>query len=416
MPVVRTAQAADHGDDRRETGRLLRLMKLLQSMCDDERFNAEDIGLMVALSRYTPCFPSQSLLGEQLQKSRPWVNAHLVKLVEGGILLKTRRNYAGNGEKSCLYEIVFDLAAMSENVAKAKKGGASVTTLRSPSMRQCSEMDVAVPRGAREDASSCLPADTVRQDHDTACQARDTNLFNSKPSEHERKERRGPALSPSLSSQPVHPARRYEDDGVKGGVGEAVVDLEMAALAKRIQRSSPKPWKLATASKVVEAAVARVGIDVVRQVAEDDLIGAGLPPWEMAARLEALCPRKARTSGPESLLPVHTTVTAAGRATASPCGGDEHGSREAKQALASLSRTEKTAADFEVERLAVRLLNQADAMTRNVIWFKRAKAAGCPSDRCFDVASWAPWIAYQFLEENDHRTLARIISAGGHPR
>ncbi len=421
MPVVRTVPAADQGEDRRETGRLLLMTKLLRAMCDDERFDAEDIGLMVALARYTnanaTCFPSQKLLGEKLNKSRPWVNSHLAELVDKGIIRKTRRAYASNGERSCLYEIVFDLAVKSEKDDKAKKDVATISPMRRVPTQQRHGLSVSTlpPRGTGEDTSFRLPVDTVCQDPDTVCQTRDTNLFNSKPSEHEKKESRDwhdDALSSPLSIQTVHPTHHCEGDGVKGGVGEAVVDLEMAALAKRLQRSSSKPWKLATASKVVEAAVARVGIDVVRQVAEDDLIGAGLPPWEMAACLEALRPRKPRTTEAGNSSPTHgpAAVTTTDRAPAPRDGCDERDAREANKPLASLFRTPKSATDLQVERLAVRYIDQLDPITRNVVWFNRARAAGCPSNRSHDTASWAPWVAYQFLEENHHRALAKIVA------
>ncbi len=193
--------------------------------------------------------------------------------------------------------------------------------------------------------------------------------------------------------------------------GATVVDLETAALAKRLQRSSSKPWRLATASRVVEEAVARAGIDAVRHVAEEDLIGAGLPPWEIAARLEAIRPPKAMT-GTESLAAARGNVAGPAPMLASTPqnGATRHDAHEAKQPLASLTRALKSAADLEVERLAVRYIDQLDPITRNVVWFNRARAAGCPSNRSHDTASWAPWVAYQFLEENHHRALAKIVA------
>ena len=406
--ILPSAQTQDRNQagDRRETGRLLRLMKLLYSMCDDDRFNAEDIGLMVALSRYTnaeaTCFPSQSLLADKLGKSRPWVNAHLAMLCDRGVLSKTRRKYASNGEMACLYGIIFDLAVVSEKVSSSvERDSASVTTLRRPAMRRHSAPDT--------DGFACPPADTVCQDPDTLCQGADTNLFNSKPSEHEQEGRRDwkPIASPPPDPTVALPVRH--DDGK--GEGATVVDIETATLAKRLQRSSTKPWKLATASKAVEEAVARAGIDAVRRMAEKDLIGAGLPPWEIAARLETMRSPKAMT-GTERQPEARGTIAGSDPSSASTpqIATPERDSREANQPLASLSRTPKSAADLQVERLAVRYIDQLDPITRNVVWFNRARTAGCPSNRSHDTASWAPWVAYQFLEENHHRALAKIVA------
>jgi len=72
--------------------------------------DANTWALLNALAHYANkegyCFPSQSTLGEDLGRSRAWVNKYISKLVEMGVIEKQqRKRLSDNGNTSCGYYI-----------------------------------------------------------------------------------------------------------------------------------------------------------------------------------------------------------------------------------------------------------------------------------------------------------------------
>ncbi len=70
----------------------------------------DELAMMACLSTYLDkqgyCWPSQQTLATRLKKSRPWVIKVLNRLVEIGLVERTRRERKDGGLRSCLYRIV----------------------------------------------------------------------------------------------------------------------------------------------------------------------------------------------------------------------------------------------------------------------------------------------------------------------
>ncbi|MEI7605892.1 MAG: helix-turn-helix domain-containing protein [Rhodospirillaceae bacterium] len=253
------------------SGRLVRLMSLLYRMCDNTEFKAEDIGLVVAISKFTDsddsCFPSQTLLANKMGYSRPWVNARIAKLVEFGILEKVRRKYEGNGEKSCLYTIRYDAIMVTEDKAVSDAFDAPIGV---------SDENVVSIMSAQ--STSSHHSDTVGHTNDTVCHRDDTNQFTHNPLQHKRKEEGACATVIDPTDKPsCLPS---------GNDTSKVEQFDLMCLARSAQRSSSKPWKLQTAAAEVEKAVAKAGVEAVRKLIDEKIVGAGLPPWDITKILE----------------------------------------------------------------------------------------------------------------------------------
>src|SRR3712207_4564396 len=51
------------------------------------------------------CWPSQQTIANRLGRSRPWVIAVINRLVELGLVERTRRRHESGGLRSCLYRL-----------------------------------------------------------------------------------------------------------------------------------------------------------------------------------------------------------------------------------------------------------------------------------------------------------------------
>ena len=71
---------------------------------------ADEIAVLAALSLHAnkegTCFPSQGLLAQILNRSRPWVNKVIGRLVEIGLIERTHQTRRDGGERACLYRLI----------------------------------------------------------------------------------------------------------------------------------------------------------------------------------------------------------------------------------------------------------------------------------------------------------------------
>lgn len=85
------------------------LAQAMDVLLADEKVGADLIAVFVALARRTDehgnCFPGQATLGRQLDRSRPWVNARIARLVDLGYVSKYRQYLSKGGETSCAYHL-----------------------------------------------------------------------------------------------------------------------------------------------------------------------------------------------------------------------------------------------------------------------------------------------------------------------
>jgi hypothetical protein len=69
----------------------------------------DELAMLACLSTYLDrqgyCWPSQKTLAARLKKSRPWVIKVLNRLVETGLVVRTRRERKDGGLRSCLYRM-----------------------------------------------------------------------------------------------------------------------------------------------------------------------------------------------------------------------------------------------------------------------------------------------------------------------
>jgi hypothetical protein len=69
----------------------------------------DELAMLACLSTYLNrqgyCWPSQKTLAARLKKSRPWVIKVLNRLVETGLVVRTRRERKDGGLRSCLYRM-----------------------------------------------------------------------------------------------------------------------------------------------------------------------------------------------------------------------------------------------------------------------------------------------------------------------
>jgi hypothetical protein len=69
----------------------------------------DELAMLACLSTYLNrqgyCWPSQKTLAARLKKSRPWVIKVLNRLVETGLVIRTRRERKDGGLRSCLYRM-----------------------------------------------------------------------------------------------------------------------------------------------------------------------------------------------------------------------------------------------------------------------------------------------------------------------
>ena len=73
---------------------------------------ADEIAVLATLALHArdgSCFPSQGLLARLLNRSRPWVNKTITRLVELGLITRTHRQRDDGGERACLYRLAAPL-------------------------------------------------------------------------------------------------------------------------------------------------------------------------------------------------------------------------------------------------------------------------------------------------------------------
>ncbi len=190
-------------------GRLLRLARALDALLDDPRVGADEIAVYVALARHCDvlgrCRPGQGTIAGYLQRSRPWVNARIARMVEAGIITRRRQYRQKGGETACAYHLPALDAAAS-------------------------------PPGDATDR--CRDGDTPCQPADTPCHDGDTNRDSHRPTPHQPTER-------------------------------PVVSLDAEGLARRFQRASAGRWRLDTVRPLVVDALSRVGVDAVKRLASE---------------------------------------------------------------------------------------------------------------------------------------------------
>ncbi|MEI6558941.1 MAG: helix-turn-helix domain-containing protein [Rhodospirillaceae bacterium] len=71
---------------------------------------ADEIAVLAALALHADragrCFPTQGLIASVLNRSRPWVNKIIGRLVELGLVGRTHRTRDDGGDRSCLYHLI----------------------------------------------------------------------------------------------------------------------------------------------------------------------------------------------------------------------------------------------------------------------------------------------------------------------
>ncbi len=90
---------------------MARLAILPEAYLTHNEVGADEIAVLAALSLHTnfktgTCFPSQGLLAKLLNRSRPWVNKVISRLVELGLLERTHQSRHDGGERACLYRLI----------------------------------------------------------------------------------------------------------------------------------------------------------------------------------------------------------------------------------------------------------------------------------------------------------------------
>ena len=89
---------------------MARLAILPEAYLTHGEVGADEIAVLAALSLHAnskgTCFPSQGLLARLLNRSRPWVNKVISRLVELGLVNRTHQSRHDGGERACLYRLI----------------------------------------------------------------------------------------------------------------------------------------------------------------------------------------------------------------------------------------------------------------------------------------------------------------------
>ena len=89
---------------------MARLAILPEAYLSHAEVGADEIAVLAALSLHTnktgTCFPSQGLLARLLNRSRPWVNKVISRLVDLGLIERTHQSRHDGGERACLYRLI----------------------------------------------------------------------------------------------------------------------------------------------------------------------------------------------------------------------------------------------------------------------------------------------------------------------
>ncbi len=90
---------------------MARIAILSEAYLTHAEVGADEIAVLAALSLHTnvktgTCFPSQGLLARLLNRSRPWVNKVISRLVQLGLIERTHQSRHDGGERACLYRLI----------------------------------------------------------------------------------------------------------------------------------------------------------------------------------------------------------------------------------------------------------------------------------------------------------------------
>ncbi len=88
----------------------MRYGKIIEAWADNPECGSAEISVLAILALYADtegkCFPSQNTIAKCLNKSRPWVNAVIQKLLDIGVIQAEYRYHKNGGMRSCLYILV----------------------------------------------------------------------------------------------------------------------------------------------------------------------------------------------------------------------------------------------------------------------------------------------------------------------
>lgn len=205
------------------------------------------------------------------------------------------------------------------------------------------------------DGAAVPGSDTACPDGGTPCPVDDTNLLNTISTPHQPEGRKARACASGHRPDRGH---------------------EIESLIGRIQQAAVSPWRSETARRAVFDAVAVVGVERISALAVG-FKGAGLRPWEIIKRLEALSIPAPSASQPQPSRPVKVMALQGDAAPTNPA-----------------------------VQVALGILSGADFGTR-LRWFKRAGLSVSMSR----YSAWVPQIAVEFLADEYPRTYGQFACA-----
>ena len=89
---------------------MARIAILHESWLTCGEVGSDEIAVLAVLALHADkngaCWPSQGLLARLLNRSRPWVNKIITRLVDLGLLRRTHRHRDDGGNRACLYHLV----------------------------------------------------------------------------------------------------------------------------------------------------------------------------------------------------------------------------------------------------------------------------------------------------------------------
>ncbi len=93
---------------------------------------ADEIAVMAVLALHAnksgSCWPTQGLIARMLDRSRPWVNKVIGRLVALGLVVKTNRSRDDGGDRACLYQLVAPVNAGVHDENTRCRAADSITT------------------------------------------------------------------------------------------------------------------------------------------------------------------------------------------------------------------------------------------------------------------------------------------------
>ena len=170
--------------ERMENAQMARLAIMPEIWLTHPEVGADEIAVLAALSLHAnkegTCYPSQGLLAQILNRSRPWVNKVVSRLVEIGVIERTHQTRRDGGERACLYRLI---------------GRPPESKLKSP---------CPAPLESTSESTQSRQPDRVSQSRDSACHGDD-----SLKTDYELKQESHPASATinSQGSQEILPPR-----------------------------------------------------------------------------------------------------------------------------------------------------------------------------------------------------------------